>query len=960
MRRVRQRQRTASARTPKALGAAVAATLILGTTGTITAYAAVPPPPGPSTPQTPPGGAMSTPNTGLQQAWSSIVSSSPTLKNATISAYAYDITTGKMLAAVNPNMRQTPASVTKLVTSAAALAALGPNYQYTTKVNVEANSTSSAPAPIYLVGGGDPWLEANGATGLETLAQSVASQIKTATQVVGVGSLFTPPTYETGWPIGDIPYNYASGVSALMAERSEIQVKVTATTTGQAPTVKLVFNSTAVSPEYFHIVNQATTLPTGQPSTLSVTRQIGTNNIVIDGGIPAGQTSAPFLSIGHPALFTATLFQDLLKQDGVTFTSNPTTGTLPNGTQTIATHQSQTLAKLLVIQNQYSINQMADNLYRMLGVNATGVGSPQAASAALSKFLQQAGVSQSGLQIVDGSGLSPLDEISSMQLVKLLAYASTQPWFNVLKDSLMHVNHPNNAGILAYHPFNLPTGTNIWVKTGNLSNQWNYAGYAQAENGDLIAFAILDDGAPTYLNSGVGSPLDLMIDDTASWPNVSTTSSSPVSVAPTSLPSAITPPLTQPLTLPLTPQLAQQLAPVLQRIQQAQNSGAVVGVSVVNAATGQPVYDVNGNKLMRAGLLPRLAVGAAALQSGAQFKGVTLEAEGTMSGSTLSGSLVVNGNGDPSLTTGDLAQLATAVKQAGIRYVTGGLTYVDTTNGQYWPDAAPWNNQGQVWAPPASTLSVNHDVVTLTVQAKGPAQTPSVTVSPADAPIQVVNQLTIGTPGPGARPAAGPDGGIQATLKNGTNTYVLTGNVQPGRPVTIQVAPPNAAAVAATALQDALKSAGVAVSGGIQSVAQDPGAKVIATIAAPPVTSLIPALLKDTTSGPATELYNLLGTGGDAAVTQLLGSTDQIVDPTALALENYVTPASVTSMLSSAYNNAADAPLKQALNHLWTFQSPQVQGTAGYVKGPDGTVYAVTVIQAELPWNGSFAPIIQP
>ena len=255
---------------------------------------------------------------------------------------------------------------------------------------------------------------------------------------------------------------------------------------------------------------------------------------------------------------------------------------------------------------------------------------------------------------------------------------------------------------------------------------------------------------------------------------------------------------------------------------------------------------------------------------------------------------------------------------------------------------------------------MNHDVVTLTVQAEGPAQTPSVTVNPADAPIQVINQLTIGAPGPGAGPAAGPDGGIQATLKNGTNTYVLTGSVQPGRPVTIQVAPPNAAAVAATALQDALKSAGVAVSGGIQSVAQDHGSKVIATIAAPPVTSLIPSLLRDTTSGPATELYNLLGTGGDAAVTQLLGSTDQIVDPTALALENYVTPASVTSMLSTIYNNAADAPLKQALNHLWTFQSPQVQGTAGYVKGPDGTVYAVTVIQAELPWNGSFAPIIQP
>lgn len=380
---------------------------------------------------------------------------------------------------------------------------------------------------------------------------------------------------------------------------------------------------------------------------------------------------------------------------------------------------------------------------------------------------------------------------------------------------------------------------------------------------------------------------------------------------------------------------------------------------MVNAATGQSVYALNGNKLMRAGLLPRLAVGAAALQSGAQFQGVAVEADGTVSNGTLNGSLVIDGHGSPSLTAADLAQLAAAVKQAGITAVSGSLEYVDTTAGAYWPDDAPWNDQGQVWAPPSSTLSFNHDMVTLTVQSKGPGQTPSVTVTPADAPIQVVNDLTTGTPGAsGAATAGTSNAGIQATLKNGTNTYVLTGAVRPGAPATIQVAPPNAAAVAATAYNDALKQAGVTVSGGIQSVTHDPGSNVVATIAAPSAASLMPSLLSQPSSETATELYNLLGSSGYGKVAAMLGSTDQIVDPTALGLENYVTPASVTAMLSNVYNNSADAPLKQALNKLWKFQSPQVEGIAGYINGSDGTVYAVTVIQAELPWNGSFAPTI--
>lgn len=908
-------------RTPKVICSVVSATMLMGTL-TLNANAT-------TTSETIP--------TALQKDWNAIVSTSPSLMNATVSAYAYDVTTHQVLAAVNPDLRQTPASITKLVTSAAALATMGPNYQYNTQVAVPKESSSSTPNPIYLIGGGDPWLEANGEQDLESLASQVAAKVKIATRVIGVNSLFTPPIYGIGWPLGDLSQNYAAGTSALMAERSEIQVVVTGTTPGQAPTAHLMFNSSAQAPEFFHIINNATTLQAGQASTLTITRELGTNNIVLSGGIAPGKTASSILSIGDPALFAATLFQDLLKADGVTFSSGPTTGTLPSGTETIATHTSDTLANYLTIQNQYSINQMAENLYRMLGVAKSGTGSLNAASTAMTTFLHQAGVSTNGMQLVDGSGLSPLDEMSSKQMVQLLTYATTQSWFQVFKQSLMQVNSANNAGILSGHPFNLPTGTDVWVKTGNLSNQWNYAGYAQAENGDLIAFAILDDGPPTYLNSQVGSPLDQMIVDAASWPNEPT------------------PPSVQTVTASNTA-TATKLPPELASLQSqlvSADTGSVIGASIVNAETRKTVWSLNANKLLRAGLLPRLAVADAALNGSEQFKGVTVEADGTLTNGTLKGSLVVDGNGDPTLTKEDLTRLAKMVYHAGIHSITGPVEYVDPYNLSPWSGAIPQNDVGQAWAPPQSSLVVDKDMVQVTIKARAPGQSPIVTVDPADAPIKIDNELSVASGSESTQ--------VKASLRLGTDTYVLNGTLAPGKTTTVQIAPPNAGQVAAVAFRDALMNSHITVPSKVQSVIQDPGAKIIASLPGPSIASLVPLMLENPSSVIAQQVLELLGPNASQELTNALGSVDQVEDATGIGLENYVTPTSITDLLSAAYNQPKEAPLRQYLTyHLWTTEDPEVRTIAGYVRGSNGTVYAVSIIQSDLLWNGRFAPVVNP
>ena len=90
-------------------------------------------------------------SSGLQSALAAPLSASAL--GPQVSAVVTDPATGRVLWSQNPDQPSTPASTTKLVTSAAALAALGPGATFTTKVVRGATRNS-----VILVGGGDPTL----------------------------------------------------------------------------------------------------------------------------------------------------------------------------------------------------------------------------------------------------------------------------------------------------------------------------------------------------------------------------------------------------------------------------------------------------------------------------------------------------------------------------------------------------------------------------------------------------------------------------------------------------------------------------------------------------------------------------------------------------------------------------------------------------------------------------------
>ena len=870
----------------------------------------------------------------LQTAWNRLIRQ-PGLSHSSVSALAYDVTTGRPLAVVHPNLRQPPGSVTKLFTTAAALAQLGPTFTYRTAVAVPKAVAKGAPGPIYLVGGGDPWLEANGSHGLQTLAATVAKTVRSATRVVGVSSLFSPPIYGVGWPYGVLGQNYGAGATALMAERSEVFVTVEAKgPVGSHPSVKLTFNAKLAVPSYFHVINEAKIKTAQSPDSISVTRRPGTNDIVVTGSIGAGANNGPLaLSVGNPPRFAAQLFETALRQAGVNFSqAAANTQSLPNGLVTLARYNSRNLVKYLSIQNQFSINQMAENLYRELGAHGAQTGSLAAAGAAMARFSAAAGISPDRVQ-VDGSGLSPLNQASAAEVVQLLRHVAHRPYFGVFRNSLMHLDHPKNCGFLCPPTWSyvLPKGANLWVKTGNLSNQWNYAGYARAANGNLIAFAILNNGEPTSANVYRGSAVDTMMQDVALWPSVP----QPTSPAPAG--TGVSSAYWQRLLAGHTPRQA----------------GSLVGIAVEDVTSRRTVLAQNANLLMPAGLLTRVVLADAALHAGKlPAESITVKAVGRLADGKLHGNLVLNGHYDPLLTSTGMARLADQVRQAGIRQVDGRIMYVQPTSGASaarWPRAIPWNDLGRAWTPPRTALMVNQDQATIQVRGTRNGRSAVLAVYPRQTPIGLVNRV---------RTSVGGSSAVHIRLRLATDTYVVSGTVAIGRTVSVPVAPPDPGRYAALRFVAALKQGGVQVLRGVGVASSSAAGSPLAEESGPTLARVITASLQLASTAAPAALEQALGSRLGSALRQSLGSyPSYLVDATGAGLSNYLTPAGVTAILARDWNQPGDAPLVHALmgSGLWLTTEPETRDLVGYVKAPNGQVYAVTEMVSELLWNHRFS-----
>jgi D-alanyl-D-alanine carboxypeptidase/D-alanyl-D-alanine-endopeptidase (penicillin-binding protein 4) len=191
-----------------------------------------------------------------------------------------------------------------------------------------------------------------------------------------------------------------------------------------------------------------------------------------------------------PALEAAARLTRALARRGVAVQGEPAVGRAPERAVQLGEHLSEELARIIRAMNRDSDNFTAELLLKQLGATAGERGTTAAGARVVRRALSEAGAPLAGVRIVDGSGLSRLDRLSSAAIVALLRAANVDPW---LRDAFLgSLAVAGVSGTLEDRLDRRPTYGRVIAKTGTTSLASSLSGFVRGR----YAFAILHTGNP--------------------------------------------------------------------------------------------------------------------------------------------------------------------------------------------------------------------------------------------------------------------------------------------------------------------------------------------------------------------------------------------------------------------------------------------------------------------------------
>lgn len=335
-----------------------------------------------------------------------------------------------------------PASTMKLLTTLVALEELGPTFRWKTQLLSDAAiKQDTLHGNLYLRGGGDPNLTWDK---LAILLRSLRQQglRKISGDIVLDRSYFQPMRPDLGAPQfdenPDAYYNVIPDALLIHSNITSIQIESSAN--------KLVARLlTPLARVRLSSRLQLNDKPCSEWESgwLAPTIRSGKNQqteIVLNGSFPRRCQASTHRNLLDRNLYIASMLRALWQELGGSWQGEVRDGLTPASAILLTERQSDTLADTLRIVNKQSDNGMARLLYLSLGAEASNASeygdSRQAAEARVRAWLTRHGISEQGLVLENGSGLSRLERISARQFAGLLQAGARSNWYPEFASSL--------------------------------------------------------------------------------------------------------------------------------------------------------------------------------------------------------------------------------------------------------------------------------------------------------------------------------------------------------------------------------------------------------------------------------------------------------------------------------------------------------------------------------------------
>ncbi len=402
------------------------------------------------------------------------------LRHAVYSLYIVNAKTGEPVFDHNGQVGLAPASTQKIITSITAFELLGKDFRYKTQIGFRGTQINQrVNGDLVISGCGDPTLGSwRYATTREATVLgyfSKAIQDKGIREVSGdilfSSSPWTSQHVPDGWIWQDIGNYYGAGAGVFNWRENQFDlVMESGNTIGD--TVKIKSTVPKLYNTRFIAELKSAAKGTGDNAYIYLPEN-GTTKIV-RGTIPIEEKAFTISgAITDPAFQFKMTLREMLGSKFLVKGFKQETGSFLTGAITpIITYQSPPLDSIIFWFNRRSINLYGEALLKTIGAEKTGHGNTDSGLVVLRKFWKEKGIDPDELNMYDGSGLSPLNRVTTHVQVNLLLYAMKKEWYSSFYEALPEFN-------------------NIKMKSGTINDVKGFCGYHRSKDGNEYVFSFL-------------------------------------------------------------------------------------------------------------------------------------------------------------------------------------------------------------------------------------------------------------------------------------------------------------------------------------------------------------------------------------------------------------------------------------------------------------------------------------
>ncbi|QLY26031.1 D-alanyl-D-alanine carboxypeptidase/D-alanyl-D-alanine-endopeptidase [Bdellovibrio sp. KM01] len=401
----------------------------------------------------------------------------------------------KVLLDNNGSKMMIPASITKVATASAVLANFPPGHKFKTQIwtTGDVDKKGILKGNVYLKGGGDPSFVSENMWFL--VNAFLRNDIKRVEgDIIVDDSLFDKMRYDISRqkervdraydaPVGAMSFNWNSvNIFVRPGDKSGDDARVYIDPENEY--IRLVTKAKTTSGSDNKLLADRKEDPKFDGDLLHVGGSIGKNNKEI----------TVFKNITQPDLWSGYNLKSFLAQRNVTVTGAVKSGATPTTATLAAESESKAIEGIVADMNKFSNNYVAEMLTKNMGTMKKDKGVTLAdGMVAIQEHMQALQIPKDQYHLESPSGLTRENRMSSFAMWKVLQHLRND--FRVQPEFLQSLPIAGIDGTLKKRM----KGTNAerWVraKTGYINNVVSLAGYAGLEDGTVITFSFIYNGA---------------------------------------------------------------------------------------------------------------------------------------------------------------------------------------------------------------------------------------------------------------------------------------------------------------------------------------------------------------------------------------------------------------------------------------------------------------------------------